>query len=243
MKKKFILIVTAILFASFILTGCSDSQTNSEQNYDWLLQMPKSYIGEEDRIEIRSWEHYKELTFSNGLISGAIATIECVDTDFYITIRNDGEDTMISGKSVSKCKVVAVGETFNGYNVKSNSIIEIIQDYYLMPTNETELVEMFESFGAHFIKDSTGEIVKLELKDGDYPLRVKKGVDYKMQIGYDELPMEQGIQYTGVIIHNDSKNFVNYLSPVEETQRYDVFQMSTSVKNIAAEIKEDFAKE
>ena len=236
-----------MLLISLILTGCSDSPTDNVQksendfNYDLLLQMPKSYVGEADNAEYESLEQFKSQTFSKEIVRGAVATIECIDTAFYITVRNDGEDIMISGKAVSKCKIVTVGEIFNGYNVKNGSIVELVQDYYVIPTNEKDAEDMFESFGAKFTKDSTGANVKMEIKDGDYLLQIKKDVDYTLKIRNDVLPMEPGPKYTGAVISYESTNTVQYLSPVENVQRYETFQMSESVVKVASEIKHNFA--
>lgn len=245
MKKVFLFIATVMLLTSLILTGCSNSLPDNKQekgndfNYDLLLQMTRSYVGEADSVKYESLEQFKNQVFSQD-VTGAFATIECVDIVFYITVRHDGEDVMISGKAVSKCKVVAIGETFNNYNVKSSSIVEFVQDYYLIPTHENDTVDMFESFGANFIKDSTGAVIGMEIEDGDYALQIKKGVDYTLKIRNDVLPMEPGIKYTGAIISYESVNTVQYLSPVENTQRYEDFQMSESVMNIATEIKQNF---
>lgn len=240
MKKVFSVIVAAMLLASLILTGCSDSRSDRENNYDLLLQMPKDYVGEPDNVGCESLEQFKNLTFSQKDVSGTIASIECIDTAFYITyitVRHDGEDIMISGKAVSRCKIIAVEETFNDYNAKSNTIVEVVQDYYITPTNEEDAIDMFKSFGADFIKDSTGEITGMEIKDGDYALQIKEGVNYTLKIQDDVLPMEPGVKYTGAIISYKSTNTVQYLLPAENTQRYDAFQMSKSVMNIATEIK------
>lgn len=247
MKNVILVFATAMLLASLVLTGCSNSLPNSRQeggndfNYDLLLQMPKNYVGEADNVEYESLEQFKNQVFSKELVPGAVATIECIDTVFYITVRHDGEDIMITGKAVSKCKVVTIGESFNNYNVKSNAIVELVQDYYVIPTNEKDTMDMFESFGANFIKDSTGATIGMEIKDGDYALQIKKGVDYTLKIRNDVLPMEPGIKYTGAIISHETTNTVQYLSPVEKTQRYEVFQMSESVMNIATEIKHNFS--
>ena len=247
MKRILSVAVIVMVLIPLILTGCSDSLPDSVQeggndfNYDLLLQMPKNYVGEVDNEEYESLEQFKNQVFSKKLVSGALATIECVDTVFYITVRHDGEDIMATGKAVSKCKVVTIGETFNNYNVKSNAIVELVQDYYVFPTNEKDAVDMFESFGATIIKDSTGATIGMELKDGDYALQIEKGVDYTLKIRNDVLPMEPGTKYTGVIISHESINYMQYLSPVENAQRYEAFQMSESVEKIASEIKNNFA--
>lgn len=246
MRKVFLFFATAMLLASLVLTGCSNSLPNSKQegkndfNYSLLLQMPKEYVGEADNVEYASLEQFKNHVFSKELVSGAIATIECVDTVFYITVRHDGEDIMISGNTVSKCKIVTIGESFNSHSTRNNAIVEVVQDYYVIPTNEKDTMDMFESFGANFIKDSTGEIIGMEIEDGNYALQLKNGVDYTLKICNDVLPMEPGIKYTGAIISYESVNTVQYLSPVENTQRYEDFQMSESVMNIATEIKQNF---
>ena len=247
MKKVFLVIATAMLLASLILTGCSDLRPNNKQkaesdlNYDLLLRMPKDYVGEADNVVYESLEQFKTKTFSGEAVSGTIATIECIDTVFYITVRHDGEDIMISGKAVSKCKIVAIEETFNNYNVKNNTVVEIVQDYYVTPTNEEDAIDMFESFGADFIKDSIGMTIGMEIKDGDYALQIKEGVNYTLKLQDDVLPMEPGVKYTGAIISYKSTNAIQYLLPVEDTQRYDSFQMSESVMNIATEIKRNLA--
>ncbi len=240
MKKIIsIILITTILILP-ILNGCSNRENIF--NYDLLLQMPKIYVGETENVIYESLEQFKNQTFSDKSISGAIATIECVNNDFYITIRHDGEDIMFSGKTVSKCNVVTVGETFNNWSIARNSTVELVQDYYLFPLNENDIINMFESFGANFIKDSAGTIIKAEIEDGDYLLQVKEPDNYTLKICNDVLPMEPGEKYTGVIISVGPINTVTYLSPLENTQRYETFQMSESTTNIATEIKLDLTK-
>ena len=238
MKRILLVIITVILLTSSILIGCSNSHDKIEPfNYDLLLQLPKKYIGEADSVEYESLEQFEKHVFSNDIVKGALATIECIDTVFYITVRHDNEDIMISGKAVSKCKIVTVGETFNSYNAKSDAVVELVQDYYIIPTDEEDSVDMFESFGASFIKDSKGAVIEMKIEDGDYLLQIKEGVDYTLKIRNDVLPMESGIKYTGAIISYETIDTVQYLMPVENTQRYETFKMRESVVNIAIELK------
>lgn len=243
--KKLLFIIMVILFASLVLVGCSDSLSGNEQetannfNYDQLLEMPIEYVGESDRIVFESWDQHKEYILSRGVDRAAVAAIECIDTVFYITVRRDGEYIETSGKAVSRCKVVAVGEKFNNCDIENGAIVEIVQNYYLYPKNEKDNIEMFESFGAVFEKNIKGEIVGVELDDGDYALKIKDGVDYTLKIfDSDELPMEPGVKYTGVVWPGESRGGVEYLSPVENTQRYDVFRIDGTTKKIAAEVKQ-----
>lgn len=247
MRKIFLVIAAAMLLASLILTGCSDSLPSSSQeggndlNYDLLLQMQRNYVGEADNMECESLEQFKSIVSSGRSIQGMFATLECVDNVFYVTFRHDGDDIMITGKTVSKCKVVSIGEKFNNYGVKNGEVIELVQDYYLLPTNLDDEMDIYGSFGASFIKDSTGATIGMEIEDGDYVLDIKEGVDYALMIRSDVLPMEPGVKYTGAVTSYELGNAVRYLSPVEDTQRYDGFQMSESVMNIAAEIKHSLA--
>lgn len=229
-------LITTILMLT-MLNGCSNPE--STFNYDLLLQMPKIYVGEADNVIYESLEQFKEQTFSDKSVSGAIATIECVNNDFYITIRHDGEDIMFSGKTVSKCNVVTVGETFNNCSISRDSTVELVQDYYLFPLDENEIINMLESFGVNFIKNSAGTIIKAEIEDGDYLLQVKETNNYTLKICNDVLPMEPGKKYTGAIISSEPITAVMYLSPLENTQRYETFQMSESTTNIATAIKLD----
>lgn len=244
MKKYLLAAIVVLLLMSMIFTGCSNTisgNNKGETMYDLLLQMPKIYVGESDDLEYESLKQYKSEVFSNKMIKGALATLECIDTVFYITVRHDGEDVMISGKAVAKCKVVALDEIFNNYDVKSDSVLEFAQDYYLIPTNDNDKVDMFKSFGADFIEDSTGAIVEMKIKDGDYVLEIQEHIDYTLKIHKNTLPMESGKKYTCAISSYDSFVNVQYLSPVESDQRYEAFQMSQSTIDIAREIKNKFA--
>ena len=235
--RKPLSIVAILLLTSLFFVGCSNtSPDNNDTIYDLLLQMSKTYIGEMCNVEYESLEQYKSETFSNEMIQGAFAIVECIDTDFYITVRHDGEDIMISGKSVAKCRVVDLDEVFNNYDVKVDKILEFVQDYYLIPTNEQDKINMFKSFGVEFKEDTVG----MEIKDGDYILEVQENVDYTLNLHNDTLPMEAGQKYTGAIISDNSVNTIHYLSPLENAQRYETFQMSQSTMNIATEIKEIF---
>lgn len=232
--------VTILAISLLAFTGCMNNSSANSISYDTLLQLPKTYIGEPHGILYESFNHYKTEMFSENKMSGAIASVECIDTTFYITVRHDGEDIMLSGKAIAKCKVTALKETFNNFSSKSNSIVEVEQNYYIMPTNEHDTLDMLESFGAVLEKDETGEIIGMDINDGDYVLKYQEGVAYTLKIRPDTLPLEKGKSYTGVIISCDGKSDINFLSPVESTQRYEGFQMSQSVKNIAAEIKGAF---
>lgn len=245
MKKAVSVIISITFLTLLILMGCSNSKDNNVQapketfNYDLLLQMPKNYIGEVDSVEFESLKQFKQHVFLNEGVRGALATIECIDTVFFITVRHDEGDIMISGKAVSKCKIVTVGEIFNNYNVKNDTVVELVQDYYIIPTDEEDSINMFESFGASFIKDSKGAFIGMEIEGGDYVLQIKEGVDYTLKIRDDVLPMESGIKYTGAIISDDAIDTVQYLMPIENTQRYESFRVRESVVNIATDLKRE----
>jgi len=245
MKKSLLITIAILLLISLMFTGCSNvsSDDSGVTMYDLLLQMPKTYVGESDKLLYTSLKQYETEVFSNKMIKGALATIECVDTVFYITVRHDGEDIMVSGKAVAKCKIVDLGKTFNDYGVRSDAVLEFVQDYYVIPTNHNDKVDMFKSFGADFKEDSTGAIIEMEIKDGDYILEIQENVDYTLMLHNDTLPMESGKKYTCAISSYDSLTSVQYLSPLEDEQRYEVFQISQSTLNIANEIKREFVDE
>ena len=241
-RIKYLSLLLAVIMCFSLLTfvGCdSEQETANNFNYDQLLEMPIEYVGESDRIVFESWDQYKEYISSRETARAAVAAIECIDTVFYITVRHDGEDIMTSGKAVSRCKVVAVGEKFNNCNIENGAIVEIVQNYYLYPRNNKVKIEMFESFGADFEKNLKGEVVGMKIDDGDYALKIKDVSDYKLKI-FDSvvLPMEPGVKYTGVVWSGESTNFVEYLSPAENTQKYDVFRIDGTTKKIAAEVKQ-----
>lgn len=212
-------------------------ETRYDFDYDLLLMMPKTYVEKEADPEYKSLEQFKTEVFPKGGAKGALAYISCYETVFYVTVSHDGDDIIISGgKAVSECEV-RVNTVFNGCEIKNGSTVEIVQDYYLLPSDEKERMRMLRSFGAEMITDPTGKIIGARLDDGEYKLNFRYFVDYAMTISGDTLPMEPGYSYTGAIISKDSVNTVRYLSPVEDTSRYDVFQRSESVDEIAEEIR------
>lgn len=248
MKKIFLVLIAIIMAALLTFTGCasisSDNSGKSNRilDYELLLQMPKSYVGITDNVEYESLTQFKEEVFAKRMIQGALATIECIDTVFYITIWHSDGDIMISGKAVTRCKVSDVGETFNGFALKTGSVVEFEQNYYIFPTDEEATSKMFESFGAVFSRDSSGAITGMEIEDGAYPMEIQDNVKYTLKLYDDTLPMEPEKKYTGAIISNDSKNAIEFLMPLEETDRYDEFHMSQSAMTVAAEIKADLSK-
>ena len=241
-RIKYLSLLMAVIMCFSLLTfvGCdSEQETANNFNYDQLLEMPIEYVGESDRIVFESWEQRKEYILSRGIARAAVAAIECIDTVFYITVRRDGEYIETSGKAVSRCKVVAVGEKFNNCDIENGAIVEIVQRYFIYPKNEKDYIEMFESFGADFEKNLKGEVVGMKIDDGDYALKIKDVSDYTLKIsGCDVLPMEPGVKYTGVVWPGESRGGVSYLSPVENTQKYDVFRIDGTTKKIAAEVKQ-----
>ena len=244
--KKLSALFTAIIIAIILFTGCTNNPsdavepTKSDFSYDMLLQLPKTYIGNPNNIEYESLNQYITECFSDSQNKGAIASVECVETIFYITVRHDGEDIMVSGKAVAKSKITSIIEKYNGFDIKPETIVELEQDYYIMPIHEKDALEMFKSFGATFHEDSTGEVSGMDIKDGNYVLKIKENVDYTLKINYNVLPLENGECYTGVITGNNSVSTIQFLSPVENTQRYEAFQMNQSTANIASEVKSKF---
>lgn len=168
--------------------------------------------------------------------------LECVDTAFYVTIWHSGNDVMISGKTVAKCKIADIGESFNQFSLDKNSYIGVEQDYYLYPVSEEDAVAMFESFGADFTRDSDGTITGMEISDGDYLLEIRDDVQYALKLYTDVLPMAAGKMYTGAVILCDGKSTVRFLSPVEATDRCDEFTMSQSSLTISAAIKNELVQ-
>ncbi len=238
--KKINVLVSLILFITLLFVGCSNKLYNKgiDFNYDLLLQMTRQYLSEQD-----DYDCYTSLTDLKTRLSqyehtqSAFATVECIDTDFYITVRHSDGDIMISGKSVSKCNVVCIGEIFNNYNIKENTVVEIVQDFYIIPTNEKDKLDMFKSFGAKITSD------KMKIKDGDYLLRLQEDVDYTLKIHENVLPMEPGMQYTCAILSYDSITTAQFLLPTDNAQRYEDFQISEDEMNIANEIQQTFEPE
>lgn len=246
MSKKIFLsiaVIFIVLLSMLTFPGCSDnvnSTAESDFAYDLILQLPRTYVGETDGIIYESLESYKT-SFSQTQTKMALASVECIDTVFYVTIQHYGEDRVITGKSVAKCRVTSVHEKFNNSELDNGSIVELKQSCYILPKNEEDFIRMFESFGAVYRRDSGGDIIDMEINDGDYLLEYQENVEYKLIMHHDVLPMEAGQGYTGAIVSYESGNTIQYLAPTKNTQRYEVFQMSQSQINLATEIKEVFA--
>lgn len=245
MRKLFVVLIAVLMIIFMIFTGCSNdngSEHNQALDYDLLLQMPKSYVGIVDNVEYESLAQFKEEMFTTRTFSGAFAMLECVDTAFYVTIRHSGNDVMISGKAIAKCKITDIGEIFNQFSLEKNSYIDVEQDYYLYPVSEEDTLAMFESFGADFTRDSDGTIAGMEISDGDYLLEIRDNVQYELKLYTDVLPMVSGKMYTGAVISYDGGYSVQFLSPVETTDCYDEFSMSQSTLTIATAIKNELVQ-
>lgn len=245
MRKIFVVLIAVLMIMSMIFTGCSNdngSEHNQALDYDLLLQMPRSYVGIVYNVEYESLAQFKEEMFTTRTFSGAFVMLECVDTAFYVTIRHSGNDVMISGKAVAKCKIADIGESFNQFSLEKNSYIGVEQDYYLYPVSEEDAVAMFESFGADFTRDSDGTITGMEISDGDYLLEIRDDVQYELKLYTDVLPMAAEKMYTGAVILCDGKSTVQFLSPVEATDRYDEFTMSQSSLTISTAIKNELVQ-
>ncbi len=241
MKKFFLAFAATVTVLFLAFTGCSSGDTGEGSlylDYNVLLQMPKSYVSHVERVECESLAQYKEEFFSHPAVQGALVTVECIDTVFYVTV----EDVYIAGKAVTRCKITDVGEKFNGYAPEIESVVEVEQDYYIFPAEEKDTAKMLESFGASFSRNFFGKITEMELKEGEYPLKIQEGVEYELKLSEDVLPMESGKQYTGILTPYKENCAIQYLLPLEETDRYDGFRRSPSVLKLAGEIKDSFSK-
>lgn len=237
MKKHLIVITAFLLLTALLFSGCTEEKSGF--SYDKLLEMKKDYVAEVDKVYLGSYQDYKTL-IENVHSKDVTACFECLETTFYITTR-DAEDGLIyiEGKTVNKCKVTAIYESFNGCPVTVGTVVDVVQSYYIDPIDDDDMNECLERYGAVHTRDSSGKVIKTEIADGDYVLEYRDDVEYRMVFVERELPMEVGVSYTGVLSERgfDTCFWVNFLSPQENTQRYDVFTIDEDDAVIAAEIK------
>lgn len=220
MKKQ----ITAIILtlALLLFSGCSSNKSDNESTeksafpWDVIQKLPKSYMIDPDYVldnAYSSMEEYKNEVFVQRQTPGSLVLYECVDYTPYITIRHDGESLYIEGKTVVKCKITSVLESFNGHEISKGQYVELTQGYYIMPKNDQDLIKMLESFGAKIEKDSDGNPIDAKISDGDYVLQYDENVEYELMIHYSDVLMEVGQQYKGFITGSDDQYFISYASP------------------------------
>lgn len=253
MKKTttFVLAIAIMSFLLFSFSGCNNQQSDGTKedssgfDYDMILRMPKTYLGtEDDCVGFDSLSHYTSEVFSDQNSKGALASFECLDTTFYITISHMDDKPVLSGKAVVRCKVVSVGEVFNNFSIAVGSVFETTQDYFLLPEAGESTVALLESLGGVCQKDENGNIINWEIADGDFLLERKENTTYELKIYHGTLPLENGKTYTGAICsYSSGSNFyIDYVAPMENAQRYEGFLMSESESLIAAQIKDQLTK-
>lgn len=220
MKKQItaITLTLALLFSVLLFSGCSSNKSDNESTQkpafpqDVILKLPKSYVSHSD-YAYSSVEEYKNEVFVQRQTPGSLVLYECVDYTPYITIRHDGESLYIEGKTVVKCKITSVLESFNGHKISKGQYIELKQGYYIMPQNDQDVMKMLESFGAKIEKDSDGNPIDAKISDGDYVLQYDENVEYELKLSHNDVVMEVGQQYKGFITASDDKYFVSYVFP------------------------------
>ena len=252
----------ALPFLTTILTGCTGLQptgrteekelktsqkpeTTKESgasevgfSYDALQQMQKDYyiLGvTEDETRYESLKQFETEVFQKRKIAGALTILECIENNVYITIRHHGENAIISGKTVSKCRVVKVGETFNNCSLENDTVLDLTQHYYPYQISEQDEADMFESFGATIEKDAGGAGIGMEIEDGDYLLGMKEGIDYKLVISMGELPMRPGGKYTCALA--DTLQYPEFLESLNDHTEHYAFKRSASAALIAGELR------
>ncbi len=237
MKKSIIAIIVLLSLPALLFSGCAEKKSGF--SYDKLLEMRKDYVAEIDKMYLGSYQEYKAL-IENVLSKGVTACFECLETTFYTTIR-DAEDGCfyLEGKTVNKCKITAINESFNGCSATVGTVVDVVQSYYIEPINYDDKCECLERYGAVHTRDSSGKVIKTEIAEGDYVLEYRDDVEYRMVFTEHELPMEVGMSYTGVLTERefDACFWASFLSPQESTQRYDAFTIDADDAVIAAEIK------
>lgn len=234
MKKHLIVITAFLLLTALLFSGCAEEK--SDFSYDKLLEMKKDYVAEVCNVYLGSYQDYKTL-IENVHSKDVTACFECLETTFYTTIRNADDGFYMTGKTVNKCKITAIYESFNGCSVTVGTVVDVVQSYYIDPIDDDDTNECLERYGAVHTRDSSGKVIKTEIADGDYVLEYRDDVEYRVVFREYELPMEVGKSYTGVLRQEEDAVYVDFLAVQDNTQRYDEFRGYEDVEEIAAEIK------
>ncbi len=220
----------------FGFDGCAN-KISREDSFFEISQMPKMYVGDIDKKDYGSLASFEKEIFQNKKKQGGVVMLVCIENKHYITISHNGEDVVVTGKTVAKCRVEDVGEVFNGFEAKEGSVVEFEQQYYLLPQDSEDTLKILESLGAELQYDLSGNASRIEMEDGDYELPYDEGIDFRIKIWEDVLPLDQNEQYTCLLMTENNRTTALYLWPIENAERYSSFNLSQSYCKVAEEVQ------
>lgn len=241
-KLSAMLSTAMVCFLLVLLNGCYHQTTDSSQGFSFALpnRFNKVYIGESDGPLYESFDSYKQTVIQEHGIKGAIVAFHCIEVTPYISISHQGDDIIVSGKTVAKCIIDAVAESFNGCELTSDSTVTIEQQYYFEPASEDDCIKMFKEFGAELQTDQLGNLIGMTVGDGDYVLQHKDDVEYVLKLHKDVLPLSVEQNYSGLLLLENGKEAIRFILPTGDIKAYESFVISDNYSIIANEIKNYF---
>lgn len=247
MKRNVFTFVLVLIYSFASLFGCNHStnRTNSLNqsfSFEMLNSLEKVYVGESDAPLYETLDSFSQAIIQGKKAKCALVLFHCVEVTPYITISHHGDDIIVSGKTIAKCIIDEVAESYNDFKLSEKTSVEIEQKYYFEPASEEECIKMFEEFGAQFQSNELGELIGMDINDGDYVLTLKTNVDYLLKIHKDVLPLMLEQYYTGLLLIENGKDRIVFISPKDELEMYNSFLISDNYLTIANEIKHILSK-
>lgn len=209
-----LLLVFSVLFS---LAGC---QSTIQPFPDELLQTAEKIYTDSnpDRAMFTSFDAFCK-SYKSADVRAVMVSLTCQESVAYLTVKTVNGQSVLTGKTVKKCVIDSVGESFGGFRVKRVANVDVVQECYFFPKKEEDLQKVLKKLGATSETDAQGNILCKNLKDGDYELSYDPKTEYVLKLSSNELPMEIGRRYTGLLIPGSSTYALQYVMPVTDEER------------------------
>lgn len=191
MKKSIIIvIILSVIAMTLVCAACQ--KENVPMTYSEILDIPQSGSAHNDRCVTGDFSKYYEWVKTHDNKS-AFVEVECIENTTYIKWDSDLKKRS-KGYTVSKLRIISIGEQFSDINLCVGDIIEAEQSCFYDFRDYDDLVDFYKSKGAVVTSDGI-----IECPDEYFELKLNSGVNYTFIDREDSVPLYPGQKYTGQI--------------------------------------------
>lgn len=199
-------------------------------SYDEIMRLPTVRTSACDRELLSSLDEYVNDFIERTGRPCAFVSGVCVGKTHYLGVNEYG---YIDGYTVSAVKIVDFAGAYNGFEINIGDTVLVRQDYYVRPADDEATLEFLIENGIA-VSSEDG----IDAMNGTYCEFIPyAGGDYEKCVGWNEVPMNPGEEYTFEI--HGTEIYTSFLVHPVTNEFYPTSTESLLIKNNFYDIRPD----
>lgn len=204
-------------------TELSVQKNEKIMSYDEIMRLPTVQVSACDRMLYTGiGDHIKDLERRN--IPTAFASGICLSNAHYMCIDEPGGG--LSGYTLCELRITDIAENYHELSLSIGDTVIVRQDYYIRPTGVTALSLLY-------LRAQLGDCEIIPLKNGEYELCV----------GWHDVPMNPGEEYSFEIYNYGGEHICSLIYPMSDDSlliQNDWYSLPTEedIMEVSAELRE-----